>query len=279
MARTTTLAEVAERLAAEADERLFATGGQAYVSVGGRPLLDLAFGVDAVDTPVTPDTLFAVYCAAKPVFAVALASLIGEGELSLDDRLGDLLDGAAPTPAAPQALAGVTVGALLDHTAGLHRLSSTAYVASPPATRERLALSVRPTTGLGAGGGRLQRGGVVAPPRPGGQALTGSSPAGLVRRRVTGPIGVADDLVVGGMSDDGYAAARARLGVNAQITGLRTTRCWPSAAVACAACPPPPSATRPAPAALGRFYESVLGALASPPRRPARRLARHRRPA
>ncbi len=47
-----TLAEVADRLEAEAADRVFATGGQAYVSVGGEAVLDVAFGVDAIDAPV-----------------------------------------------------------------------------------------------------------------------------------------------------------------------------------------------------------------------------------
>ena len=93
-----TLAEVADRLEAEAADRVFATGGQAYVSVGGEAVLDVAFGVDAIDTPVRPDSLFAVYCAGKPVFAVVVASLVAEGELSLDDTVGDCLLYTSPSP-------------------------------------------------------------------------------------------------------------------------------------------------------------------------------------
>ena len=89
-----------------------------------------------------------------------------------------------------------------------------------------------------------------------------------MRRRVTGPIGLADDLVVGGMSDDGYAAARARLGVNAQITGLRTDPLLAERSRRLRCLPTPAIGNTASARALGRFYESVLGALASPPQGP-----------
>jgi CubicO group peptidase (beta-lactamase class C family) len=268
-----TLDEVAGRLEAEARDRVFATGGQAYVSVGGEVVLDVAFGVDALDRPVEPDTLFAVYCAGKPVFAVALAALMADGELSIDDRVGDVLTGAGDH------LAPLEVGSLLDHTAGLHRLSSTAYVASPPAVRDALALGVRPPEGWPGSPESVGYSEMAAWHVLGlaATALTGTTAADLVRKRVTEPIG-AGDLFVAGMTEGEYTAHRGRIGVNAQISGLRTDpllaertrrlRCLPTPAVGNTA-----SAR-----GLGRFYEAVLAALgtgAVAPQGPLAGLAAH----
>lgn len=251
-----TLAEVADRLEAEAWDRVFATGGQAYVSVGGEAVLDVAFGVDAIDAPVRPDSLFAVYCAGKPVFAVVVASLVAEGELSLDDAVGDVLD----RPVGDH-LAGLPVGDLLDHTAGLHRLSSTMYVASPPATREGLALAVRPPETWEPGHvGYSEMAawhilGLMA------TALTGRSPADLVRERVTAPLGLTRDVYVGGMSDEEYTGERDRIRVNAQITGLRTDPLLAERTRRLRCLPTPAIGNTASARGLGRFYEGLLATL------------------
>lgn len=252
-----TLAEVADRLEAEANDRVFATGGQAYVSVGGEAVLDIGFGVDAIDAPVRPDSLFAVYCAGKPVFAVVVASLVADGELSLDDTVGDVLGRPVPDH-----LAALPVGDLLDHTAGLHRLSSTMYVASPPATREGLALAVTPPDGWEPGHvGYSEMAswhllGLMA------TALTGRPPADLVRERVTGPLGLTRDLYVGGMTDGEYTAERDRLRVNAQITGLRTDPLLAERTRRLRCLPTPAIGNTASARGLGLFYEGLLAMLA-----------------
>lgn len=48
-------------------------------------------GRDALGELLQPDSLFATYCMGKPLLAYVVAVLVEEGELSLNDRIGDLL--------------------------------------------------------------------------------------------------------------------------------------------------------------------------------------------
>jgi CubicO group peptidase (beta-lactamase class C family) len=66
--------------------------------------------------PVTPDTLFLIGSTSKTVTATALMALADQGKVRLDDRLTSHLPGLPVTDEA--ARAEVTVGQLLDHTAG-----------------------------------------------------------------------------------------------------------------------------------------------------------------
>jgi CubicO group peptidase (beta-lactamase class C family) len=258
--RSLQVADVEEFLAREAEERVFGTGGQLYVSVDGTPVLDLAVGVDGLDAPVDRDTLFAVYCAGKPVLALALAALVGDGEVSWDDRVGDVID-ARPLP---EHVAGLRVDALLSHTAGLHRLSSVTYLASPPRVRDALALSTRPPDGWRPGDVAYSEVaawhvlGLVV------EALAGEPARAVARRRVLDPAGTGDDLFVAGMTDEEYDAHRGRIGVNAQVEGPsmipllaernRRMRTLASPAIGNTA-----SAR-----GLGRLYEAILAARRTP---------------
>ncbi len=188
---------------------------------------------------------------------MVVASLVAEGELSLDDTVGDVLD----RPVGDH-LAGLPVSDLLDHTAGLHRLSSTVYVASPPATREGLALAVTPPDTWEPGHvGYSEMAswhllGLMA------TALTGRPAADLVRERVTGPLGLTRDLFVGGMTDDEYTAERDRIRVNAQITGLRTDPLLAERNRRLRCLPTPSIGNTASARGLGRFYEGLLATLA-----------------
>ena len=66
--------------------------------------------------PVTPDTLFLIGSTSKTLTATALMALADQGKVRLGDRLTGHLPGL---PVADEAArAAVTVGQLLDHTAG-----------------------------------------------------------------------------------------------------------------------------------------------------------------
>jgi CubicO group peptidase (beta-lactamase class C family) len=66
--------------------------------------------------PVTPQTLFLIGSTSKTVTATALMALADQGKVALDDRLASHLPGLPVADEAARAT--VTVGQLLDHTAG-----------------------------------------------------------------------------------------------------------------------------------------------------------------
>ncbi|HWQ11445.1 MAG TPA: serine hydrolase domain-containing protein [Roseiflexaceae bacterium] len=72
-----------------------------------------AIGVDAQGRALTPDTFFPVASVTKLATALTVLRLIDQGALGLDDEL------AAHLPAAAASQGGVTLRALLCHTAGL----------------------------------------------------------------------------------------------------------------------------------------------------------------
>jgi serine-type D-Ala-D-Ala carboxypeptidase/endopeptidase len=77
---------------------------------------DRSVEVDAGADPVDADTLFEVGSITKTMTGTLLAVLAGDGVVSLDTPVGELLDGAG-------AVAGTTLRALATHTAGLPRLA------------------------------------------------------------------------------------------------------------------------------------------------------------
>jgi len=71
------------------------------------------------ESPVRPASLFRVGSLSKPVTAVAVLDLVERGELSLDDRVFDVLDGFLPDDGpADERLTETTVRQHLRHTAG-----------------------------------------------------------------------------------------------------------------------------------------------------------------
>lgn len=244
-------------LAAEVDEGLFATGGQLYVSVGGDVALDLALGVDGLGELVDTGSLFSVYCAAKPVFVTALGCLFDDGELSLDDQLGHVVDESLPDE-----LSSLVVGDLLNHTAGVHELDTYVFLASSEVAQRQLVRSDVPPPGwrVGRDVGYIQITGWELLGRA-VQDLTGAPVNTFVRKRVIDPMGLDDDLFVGGMTEEQFSWHRERLAVNVHLSGIegvpmlternRRFRCLTS-----------PAAGSTANArGLGRFYEGLLVAL------------------
>jgi CubicO group peptidase (beta-lactamase class C family) len=249
------MSELVERLEQEFVEGTFATGGQIYCSVNGRPVIDVALGVDALGARVDRSTLFAVYCAGKPVIASAIGCLVDDGELSFDDVVGDILENWPRS----RELATLSIASLMNHTAGLHLLRATPYVATPPRHRAELVASSRPPPGWHVGTDVAY--GEVAAWHILNliiQILTGKDVRTFVRQRLLGPADVEDEIYVGGMTDAEFSANRARLGVNMWIgNGTRypmlmerslRIRGADNAAVGSSA-----SAR-----GLGRFYEELL---------------------
>lgn len=107
---------LAEFLAAEC-ERLNVPGASIGIVHHGEELY-VCHGVTNVDDPqdVTPDTLFGIGSTSKTITATALMALVEQGFVSLDDLVVDHLP---DVPIAdPEVKKTVTVGQLVDHTAG-----------------------------------------------------------------------------------------------------------------------------------------------------------------
>jgi len=247
-----------DQVIAEAAEGHFYTGGQLYVSVAGQPIVDLAVGVDALGRPVRTDTLFALYCAGKPVVATAVGCLIEDGELSLHDRVGDIVEDLDLGGTAD-----LLVGELLNHTAGLHLINARHYLLCSERHRDELVAGCPRPRGWRTGADVAYSevaawhvlGWVI-------NALAGETTRSLLRRRVLEPLQLDNDLFVAGMDDDTFATVRGRLGINIWLAGIRSDpllieqtrrfRCTPNLALG----------TTGSAQSLGRFYDG-LRAIAS----------------
>jgi len=122
--------ELVERIAGEAAEGLFHTAAQLTVLRGDEVLVDVATGRTHRHEPYRTDTLTALYCTAKPIVAVAVLQLVAVDELSLDDRLGDVIEDLS-TPW----IAERTIAEVLNHTAGLHAINTVLARVLPPSSR------------------------------------------------------------------------------------------------------------------------------------------------
>ncbi|MFN7149082.1 MAG: serine hydrolase domain-containing protein [Microthrixaceae bacterium] len=186
-------AELVERLETEADEGFFHTAAQVVVRQRGESLLDIAVGRTHLGEPFERSTLSAMYCTAKPVVAVAVLRLIAEDELSLEDRLGDVIDDLPASWIADR-----TVEQVLAHTAGLHVINTILARILPERSREGWLYASPPPDGWRFGidraysefGGWFLLGRVI-------EALTEQPFDRYVRSAVLDPYGVAaDDLVL-----------------------------------------------------------------------------------
>src|SRR5256714_14809384 len=83
------------------------------VALGAEPAQTLCVGRDAVGHELAPESLFPVASVTKLATALAVLRLVEAGRLALDDSL------ARHLPEAAAARPGVTLRALLSHTAGL----------------------------------------------------------------------------------------------------------------------------------------------------------------
>lgn len=186
-------AELVDRLERESEEGFFHTAAQIVVLRGDEALLDVAVGRTHLHEPFTAETLSALYCTAKPLVAVAVLRLVAEDELSLEDRLGDVVEGLPATWIADR-----TIEQVLGHTAGLHVVNTILARILPERSREGWVYASEPPEGWRFGrdraysefGGWFLLGRAI-------EALTGEPFDRYVRAAVLDPYGVpAEDLVL-----------------------------------------------------------------------------------
>jgi CubicO group peptidase (beta-lactamase class C family) len=94
-------------------------GAQAYVSLAGQPLLDVAVGESRPGVRMTPDHVLLWMSAGKPISAYLAAKRVTRGLLDLDQTVGELLPAFA-TGGKHR----ITIRHLLTHTAGIRQVSS-----------------------------------------------------------------------------------------------------------------------------------------------------------
>lgn len=106
----TSIVRFLEDLVAEGE---VAAGYQVCVRKGGEILVDASGGIDGRGDLLQRGDLLAMYCTAKALLAMAVASLASDDELDLDDPVGDYVTDCAPH------VARLTVASVLSHRSGL----------------------------------------------------------------------------------------------------------------------------------------------------------------
>jgi D-alanyl-D-alanine carboxypeptidase len=167
------------------------------------PITAAALGVRNVDTGelVTLDDLYAVGSLTKTVTAVIIGSLVDEGRLDLDATLAELLPDLAPGMSA--GFRDVTLGQLLNHTAGLPALDQLEdfealfqLTGTPAQQREQLATLVLSGDPIFApGSGELYSNPGVAIAGLIAERAAGLNWESLLQERVGAPLGI--DLLSG----------------------------------------------------------------------------------
>lgn len=209
---------VVARLVDHVDAGLMSLGAQLSVTVQGECLVEIAVGDDGLGRPISPDSLFALYCTAKPLTTVAIAGLVETGALSVDARVGDFL-GNRIRPR----MSDLRLRDLLTHTAGLHHQTAQAAVFMPPILRDEAVLGSEPVAGwqIGLDAGYSEYGawhllGRII------EVVAGRSTREVVMCGVVDALGLSGDLFLG-FRDDEYDDNLDRLGVNLDMHALRRT--------------------------------------------------------
>jgi CubicO group peptidase (beta-lactamase class C family) len=210
-------APILARLDGEAEDGLFHTAAQLVVVHDGEVVCDAAVGTTHLHEPFRRDTLSALYCTAKPLVTVAILRLVAEGELSLDDRLGDVVDGI-DTPW----IADRTIEQVLGHTAGLHGLGSIVARVLPERSRWSWITSFPPPPDWRFGVDRAYAefagwyllGRVV-------ESLVDEGYDTYVERAVLEPYGVDPDHLVVRFDRQRFARHRDRVSASLDLTGHR----------------------------------------------------------
>ncbi len=127
---------------------------QCFVSLAGEPLLDVAIGEARPNRPLRTDDVMLWYSSGKPLTTAAVLQLWERGQLGLDDRVADFIDGWAGGKEA------CTLRQVLTHTGGfpmyrdkafdqdLSYAETIARIAAHPADWEPgTAAGYHPTTG------------------------------------------------------------------------------------------------------------------------------------
>ncbi len=105
------LAAVMAGLEDSASARVAELGSQVFVSLGGVCILDMAFGTDGGGAPLETGSVLAQYCSLKPTLAVAVLELLDEDDLSCAV--------SSFVPALPADVGDLTPAELLAHSAAL----------------------------------------------------------------------------------------------------------------------------------------------------------------
>ena len=209
------LPRTAELLEAEIEEGLFTRGAQVAVDLHGEGGGSLELGDDGRGQPVVADTVFRVYCTIKPVTVLAIARLVDDGTLDLDEPLRERLPDYRVLEDGE-----VTLRRVLNHTAGLHRPMAIELELMPPPKRvehlERFERPVGFTVGVDAGYSEWFGWHVL------GRVLeeaTGEPLREHLRRVVIEPLGMTDTWI--GMTRDEYRDVVPRLGVNHDLRSMQ----------------------------------------------------------
>ena len=204
-----------ERLEMELEQGLFTRGAQVTVHVDGERVLDIALGDAGTGTPMTPEHILRVYCTIKPFLAVAVAQLVEQGIVMLDEPLETRLPNIASLAD------GVTLRHILTHTAGLHTLRGLEMELVHPQRRraivERARRPVAWRVGLDAAYSEYGAWNVVGFLV---EELTGEPLREHLRAHIIEPLGLHDTYI--GMTHDEYRAVLPRLGVNHEMRHLQS---------------------------------------------------------
>jgi CubicO group peptidase (beta-lactamase class C family) len=100
-------------------------GGAVAVMRDGKLIYARGFGYADVENkvPVQPDALFRIASVSKPITAAAIMTLVEEGKLELDDRVGPFIAHLTPAPGATvdPRWEQITIRHLLNHSGGWDR--------------------------------------------------------------------------------------------------------------------------------------------------------------
>ena len=166
------------------------TGGQLSVWHHNQEIINCGIGEDGVGLSIDQDSLFAIYCAAKPFLAVLMELLDYSSVLSFDTMIGNVLPDVRPR------LRTVTIREILTHRACLIRPSGPEGIVGSAVVKDELLNGIE----LGPGYGRPGLGAysewagwyVLAKVV---ERVTGTCAADLVDRDVVVPLGLAGEVV------------------------------------------------------------------------------------
>ena len=202
------------RVSGDVASGAFTRGAQLVVVHEGRSVLEYAAGDDGVGRAVTPESVFRLYSAIKPILAVAVANVVEAGLLDLDEPL----QGNLPTVAALRD--GVTARHVLTHTAGVHQPTAPQMEVVPADKRrallERMLRPPQWQVGVDAGfseyTGWFILGWLL-------EALTGEPLREHLRASVLEPFELHDTWV--GMTESQHHELEPRIGVSHDLRGPR----------------------------------------------------------
>lgn len=225
-------------------------GAQAYVSIGGQCIADLALGESRPGVAMTPDTLMLWLSSSKPIAAVAIAQLWERGRLALDDPV------ARHVPEfAQNGKDAITLRHVLTHTAGIRWIETGWPVASWEQIIARIC-AMRPErdwppgrkAGYSAHVTWFVLGEIV-------RRLDGRDYARYAREEIFEPLGMIDSWIA--MPPEVYRAYGQRLGIMQKTEGGTAADLGADTEAACTHARPSGSGHGPM-RELARFYEMLL---------------------